>query len=119
MHSFTTQTGVAHFRLNLTEVQTARMAFTQKAVLSPVALQPEIQEGYWYKKKSTSGIETTYRYDKIESCEFGQCIAINSSEKDNMIITTDYRNVRIENANGTWTKFSPTCWTNPLSHEGW
>lgn len=92
---------------NLTEVQTARMALAQKAALSPVALQPEILEGYWYKRKSSSGIETTYRYDKIDSCEVGQCVSINSSANGKEIMTTDYRLVKLENANGTWTKFSP------------
>lgn len=94
---------------NLVELQSARQASAERSALSPLGLMPEIREGYWYKAKSSaSPAEATYSYGKFESCDAGRCISISTSDnKSRRMITTDYRIVRVDNANGSWSKFSP------------
>ena len=93
---------------NLAEMQSARLASAERSALSPLGLMPEIKEGYWYKAKSSaSPTEATYKYDKIESCDAGRCISLSSSSNSRRTITTDYRLVKVDNSNGTWSKFSP------------
>ena len=93
---------------SLGEMQSARLASAAKSAISPLGLMPEVKEGYWYKgKSSASAAEVTYTYEKIEPCDVGRCISILSSGNTRRTITTDYRIVKLDNANGTWSKFSP------------
>lgn len=94
---------------NLAELQSARLASAERSALSPLGLMPEMKEGYWYKAKSSaSSSEATYSYGKVESCDAGRCISIsNTGNNSRRTITTDYRIVKVDNANGSWSKFSP------------
>jgi Zn-dependent protease with chaperone function len=93
---------------SLAEMQSARLASAAKSAISPLGLMPEVKEGYWYKgKSSASASEVTYRYEKIEPCDVGRCISISSSSNTRRTITTDYRIVKVDNSNGTWSRFSP------------
>lgn len=93
---------------SLTEIQTARLESEQRNLLAPVAPQPEIREGYWYKVRSLSnGTENTYKYDKFEPCAAGTCVSISSTANAKRTITNDFRIARIENPNSSWTKFTP------------
>lgn len=93
---------------NLAELQSARLASAERSALSPLGLMPEVKEGYWYKAKSSaSPTEATYKYEKIESCDTGRCISISSSSNSRRTMTTDYRIVKVDSSNGTWSKFSP------------
>lgn len=95
---------------SIDELQSAQISVEQQSALAPIALRPTIREGFWLKKKLvTTGAETTYRVDQIQTCELGQCAFISSSANDRQVMTTDFRLSRSENASGAWTRFSPAA----------
>ncbi len=93
---------------NLTEIRTARIEAEEKNALAPIAFQPEINEGYWYKARALlTGNETNYQYKKYETCDAGNCMMVSSSTNTKRILTSDFRIVSQENQNGMQTKFTP------------
>ncbi len=93
---------------SLTEVQTARAEHAAKMSLAPLASQPTYQPGFWWRSKATNRPNlVTYRVDRKEPCEVGECMVIQADTGAVAIYTLDFALVQIRNPNGTSTQFSP------------
>jgi Zn-dependent protease with chaperone function len=95
--------------VTLAEARKAALSQSSQMALAPVALQPTVKPGYWYKVKGSNrpGPDTIH-VDRLQACSAGQCVVFARDDGGATIATQDQTQIlETRNADGSWTRFSP------------
>jgi hypothetical protein len=62
---------------DVAEAPDLRPARSPQVALAPVASRPLVQPGYWYRiQASNRPTPSTYRFERVETCSVGECLAL-------------------------------------------
>lgn len=93
---------------NLASLRAAQDAHSRKVVTSPSAFAPTLAPGFWYVVNTPRrSISTTWRISKKYPCSAGECLSMVGSNGATTTLTNQLAVVKVENADGTWSQFSP------------
>lgn len=93
--------------------QEYRQSLERSSVTAKTIDKVSLRAGYWYTfRKSDIDTPITVRYESSKDCgDEPSCLLAIYSTGEKRYLTDDYGLFKVETANGTWTKFSPSLST--------
>jgi Zn-dependent protease with chaperone function len=93
----------------LADLRASRPEHTSKMAQAPIAAQPAIDPGFWYRVSANDSTgPTTYRFNRKAACPTGECMVLQGDKGRVFAYTADYALVEVRESGGSWTRFHPS-----------